>query len=1562
MQVKACVFIFFWVVSLIIPSESMGQCACTPTSAFPTTVNGITISLSNTGSVTNYGANWPSCGLSAGPMWAGSAGPFTQTYTFSQPVNNVNYVITAASGFESFSFSVGAGVLSTSQCGGTCPFTQVGNTFTCNGNDDGTTVVLSSTMPYTSITVTGPGGSNGSLVGLCVESIIICPTPTISISPASAICQGATRTLTVTGATSYTWSPAASLSTTSGSVVVASPATTTVYTVVAAGSGTCTASATTTVSVTPSPTVSISPATANICQGSSVGLVASGATSYSWTPATALSNTNTANVTASPGTTTTYTVIGSSGTCTNSATRTVSVTPIPTLTLTPSFTTICFGTSANLAAAGATTYTWSPATGLSNANAANVTASPASTTTYTVTGANGICTNTAAVTVSVVPMPTVTATPATVGICSGASTNLSASGAASYTWSPATGLNNANLATVVASPAVTTNYTLTGANGICTATALATVSVTPTPTLIVTPSFTTICSGISANLNASGATNYTWSPATGLNNANAASVVASPATTSTYTITGANGTCTNTAVTTLSVVPVPTVAVTPTLVGICSGSSTNLSASGATSYTWSPATGLNNANLATVVASPAVTTNYTVTGANGICTATALATVSVTPTPTLAVTPASTTICSGTSANFSVSGAANYTWSPATGLNNANAASVVASLAATSVYTITGANGICTGTAVTTVSVIPMPTVAVTPTMVGICSGASTNLSASGATSYTWSPATGLNNANLATVAASPATTTNYTVTGANGICTATALATVSVTPTPTLAVTPASTTICSGTSTNLSASGAASYTWSPATGLNNANAASVTASPATTTIYTVTGANGVCTKTAVATVSIAPVPSLTLSPASVNICPGTSTTLTATGATNYTWTPLSGLSTSSGSMVVASPAASTTYTITGLTGICSNTALATVNVQPSASVTLSPQASTICAGSSVTLTATGSTSYTWAPATGLSASNGSVVVSSPSVGTTVYTVTGGVGTCTAVSQVSVTVNALPSLTLTPATSSICAGFSATLSAAGASSYTWSPSASVTTGSLVTLAPLASTVYTVTGTINSCTASATTTLNVMPNPTLSIVPNTTVCAGTGTTLTVSGALTYSWNPSTGLSASTGSIVTSTPAATQTYTITGAQNTCTATAVTTVSVIPLPVIVMSPDPSICSGTAATLSASGASTYSWTPSTGLSSTSGGTVSASPGSSTGYTVTGTTAGCSSTGSVNVAVTPTPTLVTGAVPNSMCVGLSSSLSVSGAGSYTWSPSGSLSNVNLSNPTAKPVQTTTYTVIGANGLCTASATVEVIVIQTATVQASKFGDVCFGEYTTIEAIGGTTYNWLPVSGLSNANGASTRAAPLVTTVYTVTASAPGLCSSTSTVEVKVNPLPHVYAGRDTTINIDETITLTGTGDVEVGFLAPTATPLACNYCNQITVNPQEPTCYVLKGENGYGCVDFDTVCVYVTKDFDVFIPNAFTPNEDGYNDIFIPVGYGIEAIRLTVFDRWGVQIFTSYENNIGWDGSYKGKQCEQGVYTYKAEIKTMAGHTVQRVGHVTLLPKSMAR
>ncbi|RYZ45157.1 MAG: hypothetical protein EOP49_25705, partial [Sphingobacteriales bacterium] len=188
----------------------------------------------------------------------------------------------------------------------------------------------------------------------------------------------------------------------------------------------------------------------------------------------------------------------------------VTVNPLPTINVTPASPAICIGTSTNLTASGASTYVWSPATGLSATTGATVTASPIITTIYSVTGTDGNgCVNTKAVTVTVNALPTISVTPSSPAICIGLSTSLTASGASTYVWSPATGLSATTGTTVTASPTGTTTYTVTGtdANG-CINTRTVTVTVNPLPTINVSPAAPAICAGLNTSLTASGATTY----------------------------------------------------------------------------------------------------------------------------------------------------------------------------------------------------------------------------------------------------------------------------------------------------------------------------------------------------------------------------------------------------------------------------------------------------------------------------------------------------------------------------------------------------------------------------------------------------------------------------------------------------------------------------------------------------------------------------------------------------------------------------------------------------------------------------------------------------------------------------------------------------------------------------------------------------------------------------------------------------------------------------------------------------------------------------------------------
>lgn len=273
----------------------------------------------------------------------------------------------------------------------------------------------------------------------------------------------------------------------------------------------------------------INPSSTVTCVGQSVNMVAgSTATSYTWMPGGMTSQ----SVNVTPLSTTTYTVIGTDGICTDSASITITVNPLPSITATAFSPTICQGSCAGVQAYGGMTYTWS-----TGATGATDIVCPNTNTTYSVTGtdANG-CVDSAIVNLIVNPSPiiSITANPPT--ICSGGCTGLSGSGAQTYTWSTGFTGNPVNVC-----PTGTTGYTLTGedANG-CINTTTVVIGVSQTPTLAITafPS-NTICSGSNGVLSVTGATNYTWMPGGVTSN----TMGITPFIASSYTVCGSNGMC-----------------------------------------------------------------------------------------------------------------------------------------------------------------------------------------------------------------------------------------------------------------------------------------------------------------------------------------------------------------------------------------------------------------------------------------------------------------------------------------------------------------------------------------------------------------------------------------------------------------------------------------------------------------------------------------------------------------------------------------------------------------------------------------------------------------------------------------------------------------------------------------------------------------------------------------------------------------------------------------------------------------------------------------------------------
>ena len=177
------------------------------------------------------------------------------------------------------------------------------------------------------------------------------------------------------------------------------------------------------------------------------------------------------------------------------------------------------------------------------------------------------------------------------------------------------------------------------------------------------------------------------------------------------------------------------------------------------------------------------------------------------------------------------------------------------------------------------------------------------------------------------------------------------------------------------------------------------------------------------------------------------------------------------------------------------------------------------------------------------------------------------------------------------------------------------------------------------------------------------------------------------------------------------------------------------------------------------------------------------------------------------------------------------------------------------------------------------------------------------------------------------------------------------------------------YADPQKASILDPNINFINTSQNGVGYYWDFGDPAAINGANSsILTNPSHSYTYVglynvnMIATSSKGCKDTATIVVEITSDFAVYIPNAFTPDDNGLNDFFQPMGVGIDEdrYRLDIFDRWGENVFTSTTFRKGWDGSVKGgsRMAPQGVYTYKILIYDTQGGKHPFIGHVTLIKK----
>lgn len=365
-----------------------------------------------------------------------------------------------------------------------------------------------------------------------------------------------------------------------------------------------------------SPVSSFSIASTPLCTGSTIALTdqsLNAPTTWTWSATSStgvtFSNANAQNPTVSFANAGTYTIslIAKNTTGSSTSTQTLTINATPNVAVNSA--TICSGNAASLTATGATNYSWS-----NSATTAAVSVSPASTTSYTVTGTSNGCTNSKVATVTVKATPVLNVNNASV--CNGSPAVISASGATTYLWN-----TSATTSSISVSPSSNTNYTVTGTTNGCSSTKVVTVTINSTPTVAVTHA--TVCAGSPAVLSASGAGNYSWS-----NSATTGSISVSPSSTTSYTVTGFNGSCQDMKVATVTVNALPSVALAVSATVVCINESA-LTLSGTPAGGTYSGTGVSGSSFNPATSGAGTfTVNYAYTDANS-CANSAQKTVSV---------------------------------------------------------------------------------------------------------------------------------------------------------------------------------------------------------------------------------------------------------------------------------------------------------------------------------------------------------------------------------------------------------------------------------------------------------------------------------------------------------------------------------------------------------------------------------------------------------------------------------------------------------------------------------------------------------------------------------------------------------------------------------------------------------------------------------------------------------------------------------------------------------------------------------------------------------------------
>ncbi len=340
-----------------------------------------------------------------------------------------------------------------------------------------------------------------------------------------------------------------------------------------------------------------------------------------------------------------------------------------------------------------------------------------------------------------------------------------------------------------------------------------------------------------------------------------------------------------------------------------------------------------------------------------------------------------------------------------------------------------------------------------------------------------------------------------------------------------------------------------------------------------------------------------------------------------------------------------------------------------------------------------------------------------------------------------------------------------------------------------------------------------------------------------------------------------------------------------------------------------------------------------------------------------------CSAVQNVFVPLNNTVTLEAG-LDLTICEGKSIQLNtISNASTFTWLPAATLDNSTLQSPVANPVNTTKYYVTATTGICNRFDSVTVFVNPAPTANAGPDASICFGKNTQLSGSGGVSYFWSPSSALNNNRIQNPTTINLPGTItYSLHVVDANGCNSLQKddVVITVTRQAIVDAPRDTILPVGQPLSLYANDINGVGFISWEWLPYY-GLNNPLIANPtailDKDITYTVTARTALGCVATDKIKIQVYRGPEIYVPNAFTPNRDGRNDILKAIPVGIRNFSyFRIYDRWGSLVFSTTDPAIGWDGRIKGTEQSTATYVWMAEGIDYTGKVVRRKGSVIII------